>query len=33
LSLPLITNDKLLISVFGGFFLGAGIGEGVRNFV
>ena len=31
LSLPLITNDKLLISVFGGFFLGAGIGLTIRG--
>lgn len=28
---PVITNDKLLISVFGGFFLGAGIGLAVRG--
>jgi len=28
---PEITNDKLLISVFGGFFLGAGIGLSVRG--
>ncbi|MFN8673921.1 MAG: YitT family protein [Candidatus Sericytochromatia bacterium] len=28
---PLITNDKLLISVFGGFFLGAGIGCSIRG--
>ncbi|GAB3491309.1 YitT family protein [Spirosoma knui] len=28
---PLITNDKLLISVFGGFFLGAGIGLAIRG--
>ena len=28
---PEITNDKLLISVFGGFFLGAGIGLAVRG--
>ncbi|MDQ3016100.1 MAG: YitT family protein [Bacteroidota bacterium] len=28
---PEITNDKLLISVFGGFFLGAGIGMAVRG--
>jgi uncharacterized membrane-anchored protein YitT (DUF2179 family) len=27
---PVITSDKLLISVFGGFFLGAGIGFAVR---
>ena len=28
---PEITNDKLLIAVFGGFFLGAGIGMTVRG--
>lgn len=28
---PLITNDKLLVSVFGGFFLGAGIGLNIRG--
>jgi uncharacterized membrane-anchored protein YitT (DUF2179 family) len=28
---PVITNDKLLIAVFGGFFLGAGIGLAVRG--
>ncbi len=28
---PEITNDKLLISVFGGFFLGAGIGLAMRG--
>lgn len=28
---PLITSDKLLISVFGGFFLGMGIGLAVRG--
>ncbi|MEO7446124.1 MAG: YitT family protein [Ferruginibacter sp.] len=28
---PEITNDKLLVSVFGGFFLGAGIGLAVRG--
>ena len=28
---PHITNDKLLIAVFGGFFLGAGIGLSVRG--
>lgn len=28
---PPITNDKLLVSVFGGFFLGAGIGLTVRG--
>jgi uncharacterized membrane-anchored protein YitT (DUF2179 family) len=28
---PVITNDKLLVAVFGGFFLGAGIGFAVRG--
>jgi uncharacterized membrane-anchored protein YitT (DUF2179 family) len=28
---PLITSDKLLVSVFGGFFLGLGIGFAVRG--
>jgi len=28
---PVITHDKLLIAVFGGFFLGAGIGLAVRG--
>lgn len=28
---PTITNDKLLVAVFGGFFLGAGIGLAVRG--
>ena len=28
---PVVTNDKLLVSVFGGFFLGAGIGLAVRG--
>ena len=28
---PLITSDKLLIAVFGGFFLGIGIGMAVRG--
>lgn len=28
---PVITNDKLLISVFGGFFLGVGIGFSIRG--
>lgn len=28
---PIITNDKLLTSVFGGFFLGAGIGMCIRG--
>jgi len=31
LELPLITDDKLLISGFGGFFLGAGIGLSIRG--
>ncbi len=29
--LPVITNDKLLIAVFGGFFLGTGIGFAIRG--
>ncbi len=28
---PIVTNDKLLISVFGGFFLGSGIGLAIRG--
>jgi uncharacterized membrane-anchored protein YitT (DUF2179 family) len=28
---PVITSDKLLVAVFGGFFLGAGIGMSVRG--
>ncbi|MBY0535515.1 MAG: YitT family protein [Chitinophagaceae bacterium] len=28
---PIVTNDKLLVSVFGGFFLGAGIGFAMRG--
>ena len=28
---PEVTQDKLLVSVFGGFFLGAGIGFAVRG--
>ena len=28
---PLITTDKLLIAVFGGFFLGSGIGMAIRG--
>jgi uncharacterized membrane-anchored protein YitT (DUF2179 family) len=31
LDFPLITDDKLLISVFGGFFLGLGIGLSIRG--
>lgn len=30
-SFPLVTHEKLLVSVFGGFFLGAGIGMAVRG--
>ena len=28
---PVITSDKLLVSIFGGFFLGLGIGLGMRG--
>ncbi len=28
---PIITSDKLLVAVFGGFFLGAGIGMAIRG--
>lgn len=28
---PVVTNDKLLVAVFGGFFLGAGIGLTIRG--
>ena len=28
---PQVTNDKLLVSIFGGFFLGAGIGLSMRG--
>src|SRR3954470_18091204 len=31
ISFPNITNDNLLVAVFGGFFLGAGIGLSVRG--
>jgi len=31
LAIPLVTSDKLLISIFGGFFLGAGIGLTIRG--
>ncbi len=31
INFPIITNDKLLTSVFGGFFLGAGIGMCIRG--
>lgn len=30
-SFPIITEDKLLIAIFGGMFLGAGIGISIRN--
>ena len=30
-SFPVVTQDKLLVAVFGGFFLGAGIGLSVRG--
>ncbi len=30
-NIPVVTSDKLLIAVFGGFFLGAGIGLSVRG--
>ena len=30
-SFPNVTNDNLLVAVFGGFFLGAGIGLAVRG--
>ena len=30
-SFPIVTTDKLLISVFGGFFLGMGIGLSIRG--
>lgn len=30
-SFPVITEDKLLIAIFGGMFLGAGIGMAIRN--
>ncbi len=30
-SFPIITSDKLLVSVFGGFFLGTGIGLSIRG--
>jgi uncharacterized membrane-anchored protein YitT (DUF2179 family) len=28
---PMVTNDKVLVAVFGGFFLGAGIGLSIRG--
>ncbi len=31
INLPIITEDKLLIAVFGGFFMGAGIGLTIRG--
>lgn len=31
LPLPTVTHDKLLVAVFGGFFLGAGIGLAIRG--
>lgn len=31
LHFPIITHDKLLVAVFGGFFLGAGIGLSIRG--
>lgn len=31
ISFPNVTNDNLLVSVFGGFFLGAGIGFAIRG--
>ncbi|TZF84498.1 YitT family protein [Pedobacter sp. BS3] len=31
LDFPVITNDKLLIAIFGGFFLGAGVGMSIRG--
>jgi uncharacterized membrane-anchored protein YitT (DUF2179 family) len=31
ISFPIVTTDKLLIAVFGGFFLGAGIGLSIRG--
>jgi uncharacterized membrane-anchored protein YitT (DUF2179 family) len=31
ISFPVVTEDKLLIAVFGGFFLGAGIGFSIRG--
>ncbi len=31
INIPTVTSDKLLISVFGGFFLGAGIGFSIRG--
>ena len=31
LQIPIVTSDKLLIAIFGGFFLGAGIGFSIRG--
>jgi len=31
IEIPILTNDKLLIAIFGGIFLGAGIGFSVRS--
>jgi uncharacterized membrane-anchored protein YitT (DUF2179 family) len=31
IEIPVVTDDKLLIAVFGGFFLGAGIGLAIRG--
>ncbi len=31
ISYPVVTNDKLLAAIFGGFFLGAGIGLAIRG--
>lgn len=31
ITFPVLTNDKLLVAVFGGFFLGAGIGLSIRG--
>lgn len=31
LQIPVVTSDKLLIAVFGGFFLGSGIGLAIRG--
>lgn len=31
ISFPFVTQDKLLVSIFGGFFMGAGIGLSVRG--
>lgn len=31
IEVPVITHDKLLIAIFGGFFLGAGIGMSIRG--